>query len=177
MFLSLGDASEPGMSKFDAGGFREALGQFATGVTVVTTVGSEGEPVGVTASSFNSVSLLPPMILWSLARNARSETAFSSFGYFAVHVLGVDQQNLSDHFSRAGAEKFNGVDFYRHDNGLPLLDKYAARFICKTAYQYAGGDHLIFVGEVLDYECAERPPLLFHGGSYKSAAQLLVEPA
>ncbi len=149
--------------------FRVALGQFATGVTVITTVDADRSPVGVTASSFNSVSLDPPLVLWSLAKGARSMQAFQESGYFCVHVLGASQEDLSARFATPGVDKFAGQDWARGHGDVPLLPEYAARFQCKTTHMYEGGDHLIFVGEVLDYAKTDEPPLVFHGGRYALA--------
>ncbi|MDH3553381.1 MAG: flavin reductase family protein, partial [Gammaproteobacteria bacterium] len=126
---------------------RGALGQFATGVTVITTTDSDGSPVGVTASSFNSVSLDPPLVLWSLAKSARSMAAFDRSGYFCVHVLAASQEALSARFATPGSDKFGGQDWRPGHGGVPLLQEFAARFQCKTTHTYEGGDHLIFVGE------------------------------
>lgn len=151
---------------FEAGKFRQALGSFTTGVTVVTTVGPKGEDIGLTANSFNSVSLDPPMILWSLAKSSLSLEAFKAAEYFAVHILASDQEELSGRFARRGEDKFAGLDLERGRAGVPLLDGCAARFFCRTAFQYEGGDHIIFVGEVTEFDHRELDPLLFHSGQY-----------
>lgn len=153
-------------SPFDTGSFRKALGSFTTGVTVVTTRGGDGGDVGLTANSFNSVSLDPPMVLWSLAKSAMSMEHFRAASYFAVHILAEDQQSLSGVFATRGIDKFQGIDLARGPGDIPLLEHCAARFICKTAYQYEGGDHIIFVGEVVDFSNWDRKPLLFHAGQY-----------
>lgn len=149
--------------------FRKALGSFATGVTVITSVDSDENPVGVTASSFNSVSLDPPLVLWSLAKNAMSLKTFQDSGHFCVHVLSAAQQDLSNRFASKGADKFSGLEWSRGVGGIPLLPKFAAQFQCRTTYQYEGGDHIIFVGEVLDFEGKDEAPLVFHGGRYALA--------
>ena len=146
--------------------FRTALGSFATGVTIVTTVGDDGEPVGVTASSFNSVSLDPPLVLWSLAKSSLSRIAFCESGHFAIHVLAADQEDLSNAFARSGEDKFSGVDWQAGSEGSPVLSNYAALFECRTVHQYEGGDHVILVGEVMAYDQRNKSPLLFHGGRY-----------
>ena len=151
--------------------FRNALGQFATGVTIVTTVNSEAKPVGVTASSFNSVSLDPPLVLWSLAKTAHSMPAYQNSGGFNVHVLASHQSGLSNQFARSSDDKFTGVDWKPCEQGFPLLTEYAALFRCKTHFQYEGGDHIIFVGEVIDYQSHDLPVLVFHGGRYADAKQ------
>ena len=158
----------------EVGEFRKALGSFATGVTVVTTRGTENNDIGLTANSFNSVSLEPPMILWSLGKSALSMPQFRAAKYFAVHILSEDQEALSGQFAKRGVDKFAGVEIERGPNDVPLLKHCAARFVCKTAHQYEGGDHIIFVGEVIEFTHWERPPLAFHGGQY---SQLLKTPA
>jgi 3-hydroxy-9,10-secoandrosta-1,3,5(10)-triene-9,17-dione monooxygenase reductase component len=150
----------------DSKQFRNALGAFATGVTIVTTRDAEGTDVGLTASSFNSVSLEPPMILWSLAKTSGSLSAFMTGDYFAVHVLAAEQQALSDRFSKRGIDKFAGLDLERGPGQVPLLGECAARFKCKTSFRYEGGDHIIFVGEVIEFDHSAHPPLAFHGGKY-----------
>ena len=144
--------------------FRSALGQFATGVTVVTTRDSKGKPVGVTANSFNSVSLDPPMVLWSLAKSAHSMSAFANADRFAVHILGSDQQDISNRFASRGADKFAGMDF--PTDGVPTIENCAARFVCRTMHQYEGGDHIIFVGKVVDFSTEDKEPLLYVSGRY-----------
>lgn len=156
----------PGQQPFDSGEFRKALGAFATGVTVVTTRDQSNLDVGLTANSFNSVSLDPPMVLWSLGKKSRSLPTFRKEKYFAVHILSQDQEELSGRFARSGEDKFAGIALERGPDDIPLLSDFAARFICRTAYQYEGGDHIIFVGEVEDFVHTDLPPLLFHGGRY-----------
>ncbi len=156
----------PGKQSFDPGEFREALGSFTTGVTVVTTRGTDDNDVGLTANSFNSVSLDPPMVLWSLGKSAFSTPHFRQAGYFAVHILSEDQEALSGQFAKRGVDKFAGVEIERGPDDIPLLKHCAARFICESAHQYEGGDHIIFVGQVVDFAHWERAPLLFHGGRY-----------
>lgn len=148
---------------------RNALGQFATGVTVVTTSAEDNEPVGVTASSFNSVSLDPPLVLWSLSKTAKSMPAFETSGGFNVHILAAHQTDISNRFASSKGDKFEGLDHNSCDMGFPLLDEYAALFRCKTHYQYEGGDHIIFVGEVVEYQTNPLPVLIFHGGKYADA--------
>ena len=153
----------------DAHRFRSALGAFATGVTIVTTRDAAGGDIGLTANSFNSVSLEPPMVLWSLARNARSLPAFVAATHFAVHVLAADQEELSLRFAARGSDKFAGLDLERGPAQVPLLRGCSARFQCRTAFRHEGGDHVIFVGAVELFDQSERPPLIFHGGRYALA--------
>ncbi|MFZ0498940.1 MAG: flavin reductase [Steroidobacteraceae bacterium] len=151
--------------------FRHALGAFATGVTIVTTRDREGRDIGLTANSFNSVSLEPPMVLWSLAKNARSLPAFVAATYFAVHVLAADQEALSLRFAARGADKFSDLELDRGPEQIPLLRGCSARFQCRTAFRYEGGDHMIFVGAVEAFDHSDSPPLVFHGGRYALAVQ------
>ncbi|MEN9017517.1 MAG: flavin reductase [Hellea sp.] len=159
------------MSKINPNNFRNALGQFATGVTIVTTVDDTNLPVGVTASSFNSVSLDPPLVLWSLSKNAKSMPAYQNSGGFNVHVLASHQMDLSNKFARSEEDKFENVEWSRCKEGMPVLAEYAALFKCKTNFQYEGGDHIIFVGEVISYETNDLPVLVFHAGKYAYAKQ------
>ena len=155
----------------DPADFRAALGAFATGVTIVTTRDAKGRDVGLTANSFNSVSLDPPMVLWSLGLGSRSLEAFRNADHFAVHILAADQEALSNRFAGKGEDKFGGLAVERCPAGVPLLPDCSARFRCRTVYQYEGGDHVIFVGEVTGFDRSPRPPLLFHGGRYALAAR------
>lgn len=157
------------MPAFGPKEFRSALGKFATGVTIVTTLDQNDTPVGVTASSFNSVSLDPPLVLWSLAKASKSMSAFGGSGHFAVHILTSGQEALSNRFARSGEDKFAELDWSGGALGSPLLADFAARFQCRTTHQYEGGDHIIFVGEVIDFESREAAPLVFHGGAYADA--------
>jgi 3-hydroxy-9,10-secoandrosta-1,3,5(10)-triene-9,17-dione monooxygenase reductase component len=161
----------PEYSPDDARRFRSALGAFATGVTIVTCRDAGGRDVGLTANSFNSVSLEPPMVLWSLAKSARSLPAFLAANQFAVHVLAADQEELSLRFAARGSDKFAGLDLERGPGQLPMLRGCSARFLCRTAFRHEGGDHVIFVGEVQAFDHSDRPPLLFHGGRYVVAVQ------
>jgi 3-hydroxy-9,10-secoandrosta-1,3,5(10)-triene-9,17-dione monooxygenase reductase component len=158
-------------SAIDPRAFRNALGAFTTGVTVVTTRDGGGRDVGLTVNSFNSVSLDPPLVLWSLARNSASLPAFLAAEHFAVHILAADQEPLSNRFAQRGADKFAGLALERGAGGVPLLPGCAARFACRTAFRHEGGDHEIFVGEVLAFEAFERAPLVFHKGGYAVAVK------
>ena len=147
---------------------RDAMGRFATGVTVVTGIGADGGPVGVTVNSFNSVSLEPPLVLFSLDRAANSMAPFSDCRHFAVNVLGEHQAELSEAFAaRDGADKWTGVSWRPGRNACPLLADALAIFECTTETTHDGGDHVIFVGRV-DH-VAMRPsgrPLLYFRGDY-----------
>ena len=151
---------------FDAAAFRAALGSFVTGVTIVTARDAQGEPFGLTANSFNSVSLDPPMVLWSLSLKSGTLPVFRDAENWAVHVLAADQQSMSDRFARAGADKFAGLEPGDGPEGAPLIEGYAARFGCRARFEYEGGDHAIFLGEVVDFDRREAEPLIYHGGRY-----------
>ena len=156
---------------FDPQAFRTALGTFTTGATIITTQAEDGSPVGITANSFNSVSLNPPLVLWSLSKKARSLPVFSNGKHWNVHVLSTEQEQLSGRFATQGEDKFAEIQF---DNGVseaPLLQDCTARFQCRTAFQYEGGDHVIFVGEVLAFDHSERAPLAFQSGQYALATR------
>ena len=154
------------MKNFNDREFRQALGSFGTGVTIVTTRDSRGDPVGMTASSFNSVSIEPPLVLWSVTKTAGSAEAFRNAEYFAVHVLAAEQMDLSNQFSRAGEDKFAGIKWHIDHNKTPVIDDVSTRFDCRTWEIYEGGDHWIIVGEVCHLHTSNRPGLLFAGGSY-----------
>jgi 3-hydroxy-9,10-secoandrosta-1,3,5(10)-triene-9,17-dione monooxygenase reductase component len=161
----------------DKRAFRNALGAFTTGVTVVTTCDAAGRDVGLTVNSFNSVSLEPPLVLWSLARSSGSLPAFLQAEHFAVHILAADQEPMSNRFAQRGADKFTGIELARGEGGVPLLPGCSARFRCRTAFRHEGGDHEIFVGEVLGFEAFERAPLVFHKGGYAVAVKKRQPPA
>ena len=149
----------------DVRSLRNALGAFATGVTIVTTRAQAGD-IGLTANSFSSVSLNPPMVLWSLAKTSASIDAFRDTPHFAVHILSSEQEHLSSRFATKMADRFAGIDLDRGPDDIPMLADCTARFICRTAFQYEGGDHVIFVGEVVDFTHCKSAPLVFHGGRY-----------
>lgn len=157
--------------RFDRRDYRRALGQFATGVTVVTAGTPDGRRIGITVNSFSSVSLDPPLILWSLARNAGSFQDFCSATHFAVNVLEGKQHHLSRQFSTPMPDKFSGVECAEGRAGCPLLAGAVAWFVCRKVRQYDGGDHVIFLGEVEDYKHQEGEPLVFHSGRYRLATR------
>ena len=150
----------------DPTAFRNALGSFVTGVTIVTARDAGGAAVGLTANSFNSVSLDPPMVLWSLALTSQSLAAFRDATSWAVHVLAADQQAMSDRFAASGVDRFAGLAVDDGPEGAPRLAGCAARFGCRARFEYEGGDHAIFLGEVVAFERSEAEPLIYHGGRY-----------
>lgn len=153
----------------DSGDFRAALSTFATGVTIVTTSETDGAPVGMTASSFNSVSMDPPLILWSVTRTALSAPAFKAAEHFAVHVLAASQIDWSNRFAQSGIDKFEGVEYSHNEQGCPVLPACLARFDCRTWQVYEGGDHWIIVGQVEKLVRHNDDALVFCDGSYATA--------
>jgi flavin reductase (DIM6/NTAB) family NADH-FMN oxidoreductase RutF len=153
---------------FDSQMFRRALGTFATGITVVTSVAEDGELLGFTANSFNSVSMNPPLVLFSLNRNAYSLRAFEAAGVFAINVLSQDQEKTSVAFARALASKWDGVAYETWGTGCPILSGALANFECETVSMHDGGDHVIFVGRVLRLQASEDgKPLIYFRGCYR----------
>ena len=151
---------------FDPNLFRRALGSFVTGVTVVTTRNGGGEPIGLTVNSFNTVSLDPPLVLWSLSLHAASFDAFVQASHFAVNVLAADQAVVSRTFAKTGGEKFDSIAWQSGPADVPLLEGTAASFTCRNANHHPGGDHLIFIGEVIAFEQHARAPLAYANGRY-----------
>jgi len=153
---------------FDPRSFRQALGCFATGITVVTSVGLDGEYLGFTANSFNSVSLDPPLVLFSLDRGAYSLKAFEAAGVFAINILREDQEAVSIAFARALSNKWEGVRTEIWQTGSPILVDALASFDCETTSMHDGGDHVIFVGRVLRLRAGvDGRPLLYFRGAYR----------
>lgn len=150
----------------DPKAFRRALGNFATGVTIITARAPDGTQVGVTASSFNSLSMDPPLILWSSMKEARSCEIFENASHFAVNILASDQLEMSNHFARQQEDKFAGYDWEEGIGGAPIFPGCAGRFQCETYDKLDGGDHWIFVGKVVAFDDFGRAPLCFHQGSY-----------
>ena len=154
----------------DAGTFRHALGHFVTGVTVATTCDAAGDPVGMTANGFMSVSLDPPLVMLSVARTAASFEAMEQCDRYAVHILADAQQELSKVFARSaadGVEKFAGVAWHRADDGLPLLDDCLARIECTIVDRVELGDHVAYVARVdAAHAQPDAAPLAFFRGSY-----------
>jgi 3-hydroxy-9,10-secoandrosta-1,3,5(10)-triene-9,17-dione monooxygenase reductase component len=160
------------MNEIEPRALRTAFGRFATGVTVVTARRPGGKPEGMTANSFASVSLEPPLLLWSIREQAASRPAFDSATHFAVHVLRASQRPLAERFARPAADKFADLDWEPGLGGAPLLAGCLARFQCAVAARHPGGDHTILVGRVLAVEEAGpgEPLLYVHGGFARLAA-------
>jgi flavin reductase (DIM6/NTAB) family NADH-FMN oxidoreductase RutF len=152
---------------FAADDFRAALAMFATGVTIVTALDASGLPVGLTANSFNSVSIEPPLVLWSLSRQAGTMAAFAQGSHYAINILAAGQHRLAERFASHGLDRFDGVAFRPGASGAPVFEGAAAVFECFNRSRYEEGDHVIFVGEVERCQRQEgAQPLIFHGGRY-----------
>jgi flavin reductase (DIM6/NTAB) family NADH-FMN oxidoreductase RutF len=154
---------------FDSQHFRHALSQFATGVTVITTRLENGSFFGLTASSFNSVSLDPPLVLWSLSQGASSLPIFSGNSHYVINILSANQAELAERFASRIDNRFDGVDFELSHTGLPILKGAAAWFECHNRSRYPEGDHVIFVGEVERCDVSPQAALIFHGGRFVSS--------
>ena len=159
------------MKEIDPRDFRDGLGTFATGVTVITTFSPEGHAVGITVNSFTSVSLDPPLILWCLGNDAESYRSFEACSRFSVHILHQGQQDVSGIFSIRGNNKFANVDWDSSDFGTPRLADFTTCLHCAVETTYAGGDHLIILGRVLRIDRGQNSePLVYHEGSYRRLA-------
>jgi flavin reductase (DIM6/NTAB) family NADH-FMN oxidoreductase RutF len=155
---------------FDPRDFRNALGTFATGVAIVTTIDGGGVPVGLTCNSFNSVSLSPPLVLWSLSLRSPNLSNFLQTPHFAVNVLAADQVDLARRFAQSIPNKFEAVAFTPGIAGVPLISDVAAHLQCRNETRYYSGDHVIFIGHVLQYGWRDCTPLVFSRGRYTETA-------
>jgi flavin reductase (DIM6/NTAB) family NADH-FMN oxidoreductase RutF len=145
---------------------RRVMGHFATGVTVVTTKDEEDTPFGLTANAFASLSLDPPLVLVCVDKAAQCYSCFQGSKIFAINVLGEGQEEISRRFATKGAQKFNGIPWHKSESGLALLDGAIGHIECKVVYSYDGGDHTIYVGEVLRAKTTGERPLIFFKGKY-----------
>ena len=166
-------ALETGAPNVDPRSLRQALGCFATGVAVITTLGDWDAPVGLTVNSFSSVSLDPPLILWSLSHNAPSFGAFQRHDGFAVNIMSADAKDLVERFARPSPDKFRGVAWTSGFLGVPLLDSVVATFECRTENRIPKGDHEIYIGRIERYSRTDRSPLIFHGGRFTTLGDTL----
>ena len=157
----------------DAREFRNALGRFTTGVTIVTCLDAAGQPVGLTANSFNSLSLDPPLLLWSLRSASPSMAAFVAAPRFAVNVLTESQVELSRRFASRCEDRFADVPWAQGEHGAPVLAGCAAVFECETMSHQIAGDHRLFIGRVLACTESALPPLLFQAGHYRLLGEVL----
>lgn len=148
---------------------RDAFGQFATGVTVVTTLDKNEQPIGLTANSFASVSLEPPLVSWCVDKQSTRFAEFAAAEFYTISVLTQHQQDISDIFALRSWDDtvFEDVDWFAGPRGVPQISGVSARFHCRTEHLYEGGDHLIIVGAVEQYHCDAQAPLLFSQGEYR----------
>ena len=154
----------------DGRDLRNAMGLFATGVTVITTKDTAGKPFGLTANAFSSLSLDPPMLLICVDKGVDCYNCFEESKVFAVNFLSLGQEELSTRFATKGIEKFEGLSYSVGELGVALLDGALAHFECTVAHAYEGGDHTIYVGEVQKLVTSPGDPLLFYQGKYRSLA-------
>ena len=151
---------------FNTRELRNALGSFATGVTIITTRDREGKLHGMTANSFSSVSLNPPLVLWSSSLYAQSLPAFQEGTHFVINILAFDQIGLSNKFAKQSDDKFIDVEHIITESGPPVIVGAAAHFECRNEFRHYGGDHIIFIGHVERFAYTDRPTLLFCRGKY-----------
>lgn len=156
----------------DGRDFRKALGRFPTGVAVVTALDAQGGKLGMTINSFASVSLEPPIVLWSVAHKAPSYAAFAAARHFVINVLAQDQLSVSNQFSRPSDDKFAGVNWTPGVAGAPVLGGCVASFECAVREIFRAGDHDVMLGDVQRYSHAERAPLAFALSSYACVSAL-----
>ena len=169
------------MQEFDSRALRDAFSGFSTGVTIITTLDSDSvpgappRPVAMTANSFSSVSMDPPLLLWSIDKRAQCFNAFKQARYFAAHVLHSGQQAVSNLCATRDADKFSDTPWHAGLSGIPILDEYHICFQCEIEHRYAGGDHQIIVGRVLSFDnratARQTEPLVFYQGKYHEVAQ------
>lgn len=153
-------------AEFDTRAFRRALGNFATGITIVTAKGPDGEKVGVTANSFNSVSMDPPLILWSIDKRSSALETFRNASHFAVNILASDQSDLSNNFAKPQDDKYANIQYLDGMGGAPVFEGVAGYFECESWQFVEGGDHWIIIGKVENFVDASKPPLVYHQGGY-----------
>lgn len=146
--------------------YRDALGKFATGITVVTARRADGSTVGITVNSFNSVSLEPALVLWSIDKSSVHFETFSKAPHYVIHVLGAGQEEASRHFSGPDAANFDNIDFSLNDSGVPVLNDYLAVFECDLANAVDAGDHVILIGEVKKFDAKSGSALTYFDGDY-----------
>ena len=156
----------PQVSPIDPAELRRCLGAFVTGVTVITALDEDGAPIGMTVNSFNSVSLDPPLIVWSVRTNATSFPVYSKTKRFVVNILSEEQVDVSNRFAKSGPGRFEGIAITPGIDGLPLIDGCSAYLECSTEATYPGGDHLLFLGRVDRILGTSRKPLAFGAGKY-----------
>ena len=169
----MNEGSDPKPAEFDLRDLRSAFGMFATGVTIVTTCTAEGHPIGLTCNSFASVSLKPPLVLWSLSLYSPNLQVFLQAPCFAVNILACDQFELSRRFSSPVRDRFEGVGWTGGESGVPLIPGVAAQIECRNETRHYSGDHVILIGQVVRYQFRDVEPLIFSRGLYRSLGACL----
>jgi flavin reductase (DIM6/NTAB) family NADH-FMN oxidoreductase RutF len=149
---------------------RTALGQFATGVAIATVCSEQGHPLGLTINSFNSLSLDPPLILWSVAKTFPGLPVFEACEHYAIQILSAGQRDLSQRFASRDPEKFSGIPIHEGLGRAPLFEGVCACFECRNTQRHDGGDHILFVSEVVRFTVNAAEPLVFFGGQYRHLA-------
>ena len=172
--MNEGNAPRPPV-EFDPRDLRNAFGMFATGVTIVTTRSPEGQPIGLTCNSFASVSLKPPLVLWSLSLYSPNLQAFLQAPNFGVNILACSQFELSRRFSSPVKDRFEGVTWWLGETNVPLLGEVAAQMECRNETRHYSGDHVVLIGQVVRYEYRDVEPLVFARGLYRSLGNCLNE--
>ena len=167
-------STDAALPAIDSTELRRCLGTFVTGVTVITALDADGQPEGITANSFSSLSLDPPLIVWSLRLNARSFTTFKNALRFAVNILAQDQVDISNRFASSGIKRFDGVSYVPGLGGVPLIDGCVSYLECSLEAAYPGGDHVLFVGRVERIQLHDRQPLAYGSGGYLAVQSLAV---
>jgi len=160
-------------AEFDSRDLRHAFGMFPTGVTIVTTCTSEGRPIGLTCNSFSSVSLKPPLVLWSLSLYSPNLQVFLQSPYFAVNILACDQLELSRRFATRMVDRFAGINWMAGEGEIPLIPEAAAQIECRNETRHYSGDHVILIGQVTKYVYRDVEPLVFARGLYRSLGDCL----
>jgi flavin reductase (DIM6/NTAB) family NADH-FMN oxidoreductase RutF len=155
----------------DKNELRRVMGHFATGVTIITTISKDGTPYGLTANAFMSVSLEPALLLISVDKKAESYSFFEESRVFTVNILRDDQEGLSRKFAVSGGNKFEAVAYRRGANNVPILEDTLSHIECRLSAAYDGGDHTLYLGEVLEAETREGRPLLFYRGGYRAFSE------
>lgn len=174
---AMSPAATEAATAFDVRAFRNALGSFPTGVAIITTVGADGRPVGLTCNSFSSVSLEPPLVSWGLRINSKSLEAFQQAGAFAINILAEDQKDLSGRFASGQiVDKFEGVAWHKGHRDLPIIEDCVATFECDKFAEHMAGDHVLFLGQVAKFEHGRHEDsLVFYKGAYMMLTQSLRE--
>lgn len=150
--------------------FRQALGRFATGIAVVTTLGKDGEPLGLTVNSFNSVSLDPPLVLWSLDKSSLQLDGFKNSGFYGVSILSREQEETSNLFAMVTDDRFERTGWQTGKTGAPMIDGALAQIDCTTEQIIDAGDHVVLLGRVVDIAVKGGEPLIYYGGAYRDLA-------